>query len=62
MKGTNKPKEHTETLLVRFDSHNNLCLSEENKCEHTVKIEPHDRFEYEPLVEGTGRMEGLEGK
>ena len=32
MKGTNKLKYHRETYLIRFDSHGDLCQSEENKC------------------------------
>ena len=31
MEGTNKPKEHTETELISFDTHGDLSQSEENK-------------------------------
>ena len=32
MKGTNKPKELTETEPICFDTHRGLSQAEENKC------------------------------
>ena len=32
MKGANKPKEYTETELIRFDTYGGITQSEENKC------------------------------
>jgi hypothetical protein len=31
MKDQNEPKEHTETLLMLFDTHGGICQSKENK-------------------------------
>ena len=32
MKGTNKPKQHAETELIRFNSHRDLSQSKVNDC------------------------------
>ena len=55
MEGTNKPKENTETYLIRSDTHKNLSQSEGNKCMRThSKVAPRDSFEEEQPGLGTG--------
>ena len=65
MKSKNKPKEHTEISLIRFNfSQRSLSIRRElNIYEQILKMTPRESFEYQQSREGTGiREEGIKDK
>ena len=47
MKGTNKPKEYTETQLIHFDNHGGLSQSEDNTFMVTSLLCVHVYFSFD---------------